>query len=242
QKCSACSNVGDGVVACTQLGCMLALCIPYGTNTAAACITPPAGVSLADFINSFCCPSCCRQSGAIMQYRLTSQGLPRLSEKRTVDHLAAVFLFFDEILPRDRMFAALRHNMGIYHKGLITYSTKLTIANTRPSTQEQGLNALASRLAGAYGAGTPFVLFVATHSDPDGLLAVHVPQTVAAELGYTDMAEIAIPAGVLLYRFLGKLWSALPLGTALRGLFLLVCGSAVTNPTQLDLVRRLVQG
>ncbi|KAI0628500.1 hypothetical protein C8Q77DRAFT_1220923 [Trametes polyzona] len=241
-KCSACSNVGDGVLACTQLGCTLALCVPYGSNTAAACVEPPAGVSMAALVNTFVCPGCYKASGRIPPYRLTGQALAPLTEKRTVDRLCVVFLYLDSVHVRDHVFAALRHSMGLYNKGLVTFSTKLTITNTQPGRQEQSLAGLARQLSGRHSAGTPFVLFIATHSDPDGLLVVNVPQAAAAELGYTDMGEIAVPAGVLLHRFLGKLWCALPLGTALRGLFLIVCGSAVTNSTQFGLISRLVAG
>lgn len=80
---------------------------------------------------------------------------------------------------------------------LITYSAKLTIANTHPDHQEQGFAGLAKQIAGARGAATPFVLFISTHSDPDGLLTINIPRTIAAELGYRDMDGIAIPAGVV---------------------------------------------
>ncbi|EIW51118.1 uncharacterized protein TRAVEDRAFT_54879 [Trametes versicolor FP-101664 SS1] len=242
KRCSACSNVGDGVIACTQIGCRLSLCVPYGSNQAAACIEPPSGVSMTDFMNTFMCPACYKSRSAIAPYRLTSQGLAPLAEKCAVDHLVAVFLYLDDLRARDQVFATLRHDMGMYHKGLITYSAKLTIANTRPDHQEQGFAGLAKQIAGARGAATPFVLFISTHSDPDGLLTINIPRTIAAELGYRDMDGIAIPAGVLLYRFLGKLWNALPVGTGLRGLFLIVCGAAITNATQFGLISRLVTG
>ncbi|KAI0633921.1 hypothetical protein C8Q77DRAFT_1217294 [Trametes polyzona] len=190
----------------SSLGVLLALCVPYGSNTAAACVEPTAGVSMAALINTFVCPGCYKASGCVPPYWLTGQALAPLTEKRTVNRLCVVFLYLDSVHVRDHVFAALRHSKGLYHKGL----------------------------SGQHSAGTPFVLFIATHSDPDGLLVVNVPQVAAAELGYTDMGEIAVPAGVL--------WCALTLGTALRGLFLIVCGSAVMNSTQFRLISRLVAG
>ncbi|KAI0633917.1 hypothetical protein C8Q77DRAFT_1156785 [Trametes polyzona] len=102
-----------GCLPAHSLGVLLALCVPYGSNTAAACVEPTAGVSMAALINTF--------------------ALAPLTEKRTVNRLCVVFLYLDSVHVRDHVFAALRHSKGLYHKGLVTFSTKLTITNTQPS-------------------------------------------------------------------------------------------------------------
>ncbi|KAI0665789.1 hypothetical protein C8Q78DRAFT_985737, partial [Trametes maxima] len=240
--CSLCRDVGDGVICCTTLGCDIAICISYGSNTASPCIIIPQGISAEQFMNSFVCPRCYMQRGEATPYILSTSGLAPVQPVKALPNLVAIYLHSDETLGRNHMFVGLKHLMGHYHSNLITYSERLTIKHTTPMHQHHSLAALHRDLAGGLGSRTPYVIFVETHSDPDGRLFFHIPKAISHKLGYENLTAASVPAGVLLYRFLGELWQALPLVKTIRGLMLIVCGGSLANSTQFPLMRRLVEG
>ena len=92
------------------------MCIPYGTNAAAACICPPEGVSHIDFANSFVCHVCYRKRRELVPYTLTTQGLAPLKSMITLARLVAIYMFPEDVNGRDHIFAAIKHMMGLYYK------------------------------------------------------------------------------------------------------------------------------
>lgn len=146
------------------------------------------------------------------------------------------------------------------------YSTRLDACHIASQHKQNHLTMIAEhlgRLPENQSLKVPAGVFLETHSDEDGLLHVRVPKSTLMKVWGNDaempsdacslpLARVGfstfspLPTSSLTYvqlleLFLSPLWDMFTDMEGLRGLFLMVCGPAITVPTAYQSALRIVE-
>ncbi|KAI0681696.1 hypothetical protein C8T65DRAFT_704012 [Cerioporus squamosus] len=242
RACSTCGDVSE-VAQCTAPGCELGLCVLAGLNSDAACVVLPPGVLLDAFRTTFKCPQHC---GPERGYTLTASGMNFLHVRPMNAATAMIVLWYEAPFFRDTMVSFARYSLGQDVDNLLVAASRLTLPLGSRDATEDRMDPFIAELR-RKGKRTPIAVFVDTHATPEGKVVFQTPLPVLKALGFDVKAlphveSSAFTLSRLLETFIGDCFFAFPKAPSLKGLFLIACGPAQTEPAALrdiqDLVKR----